>query len=68
MIPIKTAKEADKMRLSCRTASDILERVVELIRPGMTTREVDTAAAELMAEAGVKSRSAQAKMIGITPA
>ncbi|MEP7071876.1 MAG: type I methionyl aminopeptidase [Verrucomicrobiota bacterium] len=55
MIPIKTAKEADKMRLSCRTASDILERVVELIRPGITTREVDTAAAELMAEAGVKS-------------
>ncbi|MEY2531208.1 MAG: hypothetical protein QOI96_1293, partial [Verrucomicrobiota bacterium] len=27
MIPIKTAKEVEKMRQSCRTASDILDRV-----------------------------------------
>jgi len=55
MIPIKNAKEAEKMRQSCRIASDILERVIELIRPGITTKEVDEAAAEMMAEAGVKS-------------
>src|SRR5207302_408689 len=55
MIPIKSAKEAEKMRQSCRVASDILERVIELIRPGITTKEVDEAAAEMMAEAGVKS-------------
>src|SRR5438094_8666823 len=55
MIPIKNAKEAEKMRQSCRVASDILERVIELIRPGITTKEVDEAAAEMMAEAGVKS-------------
>jgi len=55
MIPIKSEKEAGKMRQSCRVASDILERVIELIRPGITTKEVDEAAAEMMAEAGVKS-------------
>jgi len=43
------------MRQSCRVASDILERVIELIQPGITTKEVDEAAAEMMAEAGVKS-------------
>src|SRR4051812_49055499 len=43
------------MRKSCRTASDILDRVSELVRPGITTKEVDEAAADFMAEAGVKS-------------
>jgi methionyl aminopeptidase len=55
MIPIKNANEAEKMRLACRVASDVLERVIELIRPGVTTKEVDEAAADMMAEAGVKS-------------
>ncbi len=55
MIPIKTAKEAEQMRRACRTASDILERVSELVRPGVTTREVDEAAADFMEEARVKS-------------
>src|SRR3954468_1639821 len=55
MIPIKNVKEAEKMRLACRVASDILERVVALIRPGITTKEIDQAAAEMMADTGVKS-------------
>jgi methionyl aminopeptidase len=55
MIPIKTAKEVEKMRRACRTASDVLDRVSELIRPGITTKEVDEAAADFMAEANVKS-------------
>ena len=55
MIPLKNAREAEKMRLACRVASDVLERVIELIRPGVTTKEVDEAAADMMAEAGVKS-------------
>jgi len=33
MIPIKSAREAEKMRQSCRVASDILERVIELFDP-----------------------------------
>ena len=55
MIPIKSPKEIEKMRQSCRSASDILDRVRELIRPGITTKEVDEAAADFMSEAGVKS-------------
>src|SRR6195256_1613722 len=55
MIPIKTGKEIDKMRQACRTASEILDRVSELIRPGISTKEVDQAAADFMQEAGVRS-------------
>src|SRR5207249_8693897 len=55
MIPIKNAKGIEKMRQACRTASDILDHVSDLVRPGITTKEVDEAAAEMMAEAGVKS-------------
>jgi len=55
MIPIKSGREIDKMRRACRTASEILERVSDLVRPGISTREVDEAAADLMQEAGVKS-------------
>ena len=55
MIPIKSPKEVDKMRLACRTASEILDRVSELVRPGITTKEVDEAAAAFMQEAKVRS-------------
>src|SRR6266516_2156296 len=55
MIPIKNAREVEKMRQACRTASDILDRVSELVRPGITTKEVDEAAADFMSEAHVKS-------------
>lgn len=55
MIPIKSVKEIEKMRQACRSASDILDRVSEVIRPGLTTKEVDEAAADFMGEAGVKS-------------
>lgn len=43
------------MRQACRTASDILERVAELVRPGVSTRDIDEAAADFMSEAKVKS-------------
>jgi methionyl aminopeptidase len=55
MIPIKNAKEIEKMRQACRTASDILDRVSDLVRPGITTKEVDEAAAAFMSDAHVKS-------------
>src|SRR5437660_748315 len=55
MIPIKSAREIDKMRQACRTASDILHKVSDLIRPGVSTREVDEAAADFIQDAGVKS-------------
>ncbi len=43
------------MRQACRTAGEILERVSELVRPGVTTKEIDQAAADLMNDAKVKS-------------
>src|SRR5437773_1206439 len=43
------------MRQACRTASDVLDRVRDLVRPGLTTKEVDEAAADFMSEARVKS-------------
>jgi methionyl aminopeptidase len=55
MIPIKSAREVEKMRQACRTASDILDHVSELVRPGISTKEVDEAAAVFMQEAKVKS-------------
>jgi methionyl aminopeptidase len=55
MIPIKSVKEVDQMRRACRTASEILDRVSELVRPGISTKEVDEAAADFMLEANVKS-------------
>jgi methionyl aminopeptidase len=55
MIPIKSLREIEKMRLACRTASEVLDRVSEIIRPGVSTKEIDQAAADLMAEAGVRS-------------
>ena len=53
MIPIKNAREIEKMRQACRTASDVLDRVRDLVRPGITTKEVDEAAADFMSEAHV---------------
>ena len=55
MIPIKSEREIEKMRQSCRTASDILDRVSSLLRPGITTRDVDQAAADFMAEEKCRS-------------
>jgi methionyl aminopeptidase len=55
MIPIKNEREIDRMRTACKTASVVLERIVALIRPGITTGEVDRAAAELMAAEKCKS-------------
>ena len=39
MIPIKNAREIEKMRQACRTASDILDRVSDLVRPALRPRK-----------------------------
>jgi methionyl aminopeptidase len=54
-IPIKNSLEIDKMRLACRIASQVLEKTGALIQPGITTAEVDRAAASFMREASVRS-------------
>jgi methionyl aminopeptidase len=55
MIPIKSAREVEKMRQACRSASEILDRVSDLVRPGISTKEIDEASAVFMQEARVKS-------------
>ena len=52
---IKTVQEVEKMRASCKLASSILEEVSALLAPGVTTKEVDLAAAKLMEDAGCRS-------------
>ncbi len=54
-IPIKNSREIDKMREACRLAGRVLEYAASLVRPGITTGEVDKGAAEYMAELECKS-------------
>ena len=54
-IPIKNHLEVEKMRAACQVASQILERTGALVQPGVTTAEVDRAAASFMREANAKS-------------
>ena len=43
------------MRVACRVASQVLERTGALVQPGVTTAEVDRAAASFMREANARS-------------
>ena len=43
------------MRDSCRIAAEVLQRVCEMVAPGVSTQQLDEAAAKFMAEAGAKS-------------
>lgn len=55
MIPIKSEAEIESMRLAGRAASSVLGKLVGMVRPGITTKEIDDAAADFMSEAGCKS-------------
>lgn len=55
MIPVKNDREIAKMRIACNTASVVLERVCSIVRPGVTTREVNQAAADFMAGEACRS-------------
>lgn len=55
MIPIKSPREIEKMRVAGRAASEILEQISAFLRPGLTTAEVDRHAAELIAAGGCRS-------------
>lgn len=43
------------MREACRLAREVLDGVATLVRPGVTTAEIDRAAADLMADRGCES-------------
>jgi methionyl aminopeptidase len=54
-IPIKNDREVEKMRQACGLAAQILDHLGTLVKPGVTTGEIDRAAGEMMKEAGCKS-------------
>ncbi len=51
----KNFKEKEKMRRASRSAATILDRLCNMVKPGMSTWEIDEAGGELMHEIGVKS-------------
>ena len=55
LIPIKTAAEIEKMRAAGRAAAIILDRLAGMVVPGITTGEIDAAAAVFMADLGCRS-------------
>ena len=55
MISIKNEREIEKMRAACASAARVLDRLGAMVRPGITTGEVDAAAAEFIAEERCKS-------------
>jgi methionyl aminopeptidase len=54
-IPIKTPAEIEKMRAAGRAAATVLSRLSELVRPGITTGDIDRLAGEYMSELGCRS-------------
>jgi methionyl aminopeptidase len=55
MIKIKTQAELERMRGSCRIAATVRDAVAKVIRPGVTTLELDEYARELIEKLGAKS-------------
>lgn len=54
-VPIRKGKEADALRTSGRIAAEVLQKTVALVRPGVSTLEIDQAAAQFMSELGCRS-------------
>ena len=50
----KNFKDKEKMRQAGRTAATILDRLCDLVKPGMSTWEIDQSGGELMKDFGVK--------------
>ncbi|MDR1497400.1 MAG: type I methionyl aminopeptidase [Puniceicoccales bacterium] len=55
MIPVKTPAEIAIMRQVCRGAALVLQYIESLVRPGVSTLEIDEAARDYMAKLGVES-------------
>jgi len=52
MIVLKSPEEIEKIRTSCQKAAEILEKIGELVKPGVRTIELDRIAEELTRKAG----------------
>src|SRR5258708_1014614 len=55
MIPIKTERDLEQLRPACIAAREIMEELAMMVAPGRTTKELDDAAAKLIAAHGGKS-------------
>ena len=55
MIHYKNEHEIGKMRLACASAARVLDKLSQMIRPGITTGEVDKAAADFISDEKCKS-------------
>jgi methionyl aminopeptidase len=51
----KNFKDKEKMRRASRSAATVLDRLCNMVKPGMSTLELDEAGGELMSELGIKS-------------
>jgi methionyl aminopeptidase len=54
-ITLRVGKEVDGLRQSGRVAAEVLAKTAALVRPGVSTLEIDQAAAQFMAEMGCRS-------------
>jgi methionyl aminopeptidase len=52
---LKTQRELDGMRAACDIASTVLQEIVEFIRPGLTTKQIDQFAAQQIKKHNAKS-------------
>jgi methionyl aminopeptidase len=55
MIILKTERDLEAMRPACAVANAVLEEVGAFIRPGVTTKQIDDFAAEVIKKHGAKS-------------
>ena len=55
MIPIKSERDVEKMRVACKSAASVLDKLGFLVRPGVTTGEIDDAAADFMSDENCRS-------------
>jgi methionyl aminopeptidase len=54
-IALRKGAELDGLREAGHTAAAVLQQTVALVRPGISTAEIDAAAAQFMADAGCRS-------------
>jgi len=54
MIILKSLQEIEKIRIACLIVADVLERIRGMVRPGVTTQELDEFAERFIIAAGAK--------------
>jgi methionyl aminopeptidase len=55
MIILKTERDLDAMRPACVVATTVLDEVAGFIRPGLTTKQIDEFAGDVIRKHGAKS-------------